>query len=137
MTFIDTNALIDIATDNPNWAMWSTESLGRARRRGPCLINAIVFAEFAVSFKTLSHCEETIGAMDLTVAQIDNEAAFLAAQAFRRYRRSGGPRLGVLPDFLIGAHAVSTASPLLTRDVRRYRTYFPDLVLIAPDAPSV
>ena len=60
------------------------------------------------------------------------DAAFLAARAFLRYRRKGGTRPHPLPDFYIGAHAAVAGYTLLTRDARRYRTYFPKLRLIAP-----
>ena len=59
-------------------------------------------------------------------------ALFLAGEIFRRYRRAGGVRTGVLADFFIGAHAQVIGSPILTRDVRRYRTYFPEVELITP-----
>jgi predicted nucleic acid-binding protein len=62
---------------------------------------------------------------------------FLAGKAFGQYRNSGGSRAGILPDFLIGAHAAYLSVPLLTRDTRRYRSYFPDLELIAPDSPAI
>src|SRR5947199_304979 len=60
------------------------------------------------------------------------EAAFLAGKCFLAYRRRGGARRSPLPDFYIGAHAAVTGLPLLTRDARRYRTYFPHLHLLAP-----
>lgn len=60
------------------------------------------------------------------------QALFMAAKAFQRYRAVGGTRTSTLPDFFIGAHALVTGVPLLTRDVRRYRTYFPKLDLISP-----
>jgi predicted nucleic acid-binding protein len=95
------------------------------------LINVIVYAEFAIGFEAQSDCDAEIEKFDLTLA--DMPAAFRAAQAFRLYRRGGGVRTSALPDFFIGAHASVAAAPLLTRDVRRYRAYFPELTLIAPD----
>ena len=49
-----------------------------------------------------------------------------------RYRRGGGDKRSPMPDFYIGAHAAITGYRLLTRDVRRYRTYFPTIDIIAP-----
>jgi len=133
LTFVDTNILIDVTSGNPVWADWSRQALASAHARGPLLINAIVYAEFAIGFESQSDCEAEIGDLDLTLAEMPSSAAFRAAQAFRSYQRGGGARSAVLPDFFIGAHASIAASPLLTRDARRYRTYFPELTLIAPE----
>ena len=57
---------------------------------------------------------------------------FLAAQAFVQYRRRGGSKSQVLPDFFIGAHAAVEDWPLLTRDASRFRTYFPTLKVLSP-----
>jgi predicted nucleic acid-binding protein len=133
LTFVDTNILIDIATGNPAWADWSDQALASARARGPLLINAIVYAEFAIGFEAQSDCDAEIETFDLTLAEIPKSAAFRAAQAFRLYRRAGGARSAALPDFFIGAHASVAGAPLLTRDARRYRAYFPELTLLAPD----
>ena len=134
MTFVDTNILIDVTSGNPAWANWSRQALASAHARGPLLINAIVYAEFAMGFESQSDCDAEIEELDLTLTEMPNSAAFRAAQAFRAYRRGGGSRTKALPDFFIGAHASVAAAPLLTRDARRYRTYFPELTLLAPDA---
>ena len=133
MIFVDTNILIDIATSNPAWANWSRRAIASAHARGPLLINAIVYAEFAIGFEAQSDCDAEIEKFDLELAEIPKSAAFRAAQAFRSYRRGGGVRTSALPDFFIGAHASIAAAPLLTRDARRYRAYFPELTLIAPE----
>ncbi len=133
MTFVDTNILIDIATGNPAWGDWSRHALVAARARGPLLINAIVYAEFAIGFEAQADCDGEIETFDLTLAEIPISAAFRAAQAFRSYRRAGGARTATPPDFFIGAHASVAATALLTRDPRRYRAYFPELTLVAPD----
>ena len=67
------------------------------------------------------------------VEPVPREALFLAGKAFLQYRRKSGAKTGVLPDFFIGAHAAVAGIPLLTRDTRRYLTYFPKLALISPD----
>jgi hypothetical protein len=133
LTFVDTNVLIDVASDNPEWAEWSRSALGAAHARGPLLINVVVYAEFAVTFARASECDAELAPFDLTLADIPREAAFRAAQAFREYRRAGGGRTAVLPDFFIGAHASVLSAPLLTRDARRYRAYFPELSVLAPE----
>jgi len=132
LIFVDTNILIDIATGNPAWAEWSRDAIASAHARGPLLINAIVYAEFAIGFEAQSDCDAEIDKFDLTLIEMPKSAALRAAQAFRLYRRGGGVRTATLPDFFIGAHASVAAAPLLTRDVRRYRAYFPELTLLAP-----
>jgi predicted nucleic acid-binding protein len=133
LTFADTNVLIDVATNNPGWAEWSRRALSAAHTRGPLLINVVVYAEFAVSFSSARECDDELVPFDLTMAEIPREAAFRASQAFRDYRRGGGARTAALPDFFIGAHASVLKLPLLTRDARRYRAYFPEISVLAPE----
>jgi hypothetical protein len=131
-TFVDTNVLLDLVTDDPDWADWSIKALDAAAIRGPLLINDIVYAELSVRFDTIEALETLISDAALTFVVMPRAALFLAGKAFQKYRAAGGARTGVLPDFFIGAHAVVADWPLLTRDVARYRTYFPKLRLIIP-----
>jgi predicted nucleic acid-binding protein len=135
LIFVDTNILIDIASNNPAWADWSRQALVSAHAQGEVLFNAIVYAEFAVSFETEADCEVEIDKFELTFVEIPTSAAFRAAQAFRAYRRAGGARTVALPDFFIGAHASLLRVALLTRDAKRYRSYFPEVTIIAPKNP--
>jgi predicted nucleic acid-binding protein len=114
-------------------SLWSRRAVASAHARAPAPINVIVYAEFAIGFEAQSDCDAEIEQFDLTLAEISKSAAFRAAQAFRSYRRAGGVGASVLPDFAIGAHASVAATPLLTRDARRYRAYFPGLTLMAPE----
>jgi predicted nucleic acid-binding protein len=131
-TFVDTNVLLDLATNDATWADWSERQLDAASLRGPLLINDVVYAELSVRFATIEKLDEFIDAAGLGLTPMPRAALFLAAKAFQAYRSSGGVRTGVLPDFFIGAHAAVESWPLLTRDVQRYRSYFPKLTLIAP-----
>ena len=70
--------------------------------------------------------------MQLTLREIPRAALFLAGKATLQYRRRGGSKTQVLPDFFIGAHAAVEGWPLLTRDASRLRTYFPSLKVVAP-----
>ncbi|RUX32010.1 PIN domain-containing protein [Mesorhizobium sp. M7A.F.Ca.US.011.01.1.1] len=133
MTFVDTNVLLDLVTDDPNWADWSVAQLEAASLNGPLLINGAVYAELAVRYISIEDLEAFLDVAGLEMAPMPRAALFLAGKVFTQYRRSGGSRTGVLPDFFIGAHAAVAKLPLLTRDVGRYRTYFPSLRLIAPD----
>lgn len=133
MTLIDTNVLLDLATNDPNWADWSIAQLEAASLGGPLLINDVVYAELAVRYDRVENLDAFLDEVGLAVAPIPRAALFLAGKIFTQYRRSGGSRTGVLPDFFIGAHAAVNELPLLTRDTGRYRTYFPSLKLITPD----
>lgn len=134
MTLIDTNVLLDLVTDDPVWASWSVAQLETASLDGPLLINDIVYAELAVRYDRIEDIERFIAEAGLEIAATPREALFLAGKVFTQYRRAGGSRTGVLPDFFIGAHAAVANIPLVTRDAGRYRTYFPKLQLIAPEA---
>ena len=132
MTLVDTNVLIDLAADDPVWGDWSEASLEAAARRGPVWINDVVYAEFAVRYDTMDELDAFLAAAQIEMIRMPKAALFLAGKVFGKYRRSGGTRSGVLPDFFVGAHAETAHLLLLTRDTRRYRTYFPKLALIAP-----
>jgi predicted nucleic acid-binding protein len=130
---VDSNVLIDLVTNDPVWAGWSQAQLDAAGLAGPVHINDVVYAEVSTSYSTVEGFETMLNTAQLILDPMPRTALFLAGKAFQAYRRSGGRRTGVLPDFFIGAHAAVRGWPLLTRDPRRYRTYFPTLELIAPD----
>ncbi|WP_029011622.1 type II toxin-antitoxin system VapC family toxin [Niveispirillum irakense] len=132
MTLVDTNILLDIVTDDPTWADWSIQQLDIAATKGPLIINGVVYAELSVRFERIEDLDAVLAEAGIGLAEIPPAALFLAGKVFQRYRRAGGSRRGVLPDFFIGAHAAITGLPLLTRDIARYRTYFPTVQLIAP-----
>lgn len=132
MTVVDTNVLLDVATSDPHWAVWSQEQLDRAEFKGDLVINGVIYAEFSVGYARLEEVDEVLDAIAVELSDIPRSALFLAGKAYRRYRASGGTRLGVLPDFFIGAHAAAIGAELLTRDPARYRSYFPTLRLITP-----
>lgn len=129
---IDTNVLLDLFTDDPNWSAWSAAQLDRLALMGPLLLNEIVYAELSVSFAAPDELDEALNRIAVEMAPTPRSALFLAGKAYGRYRSAGGTRTGVLADFFIGAHAAVAKLPLLTRDVRRYRTYFPTVELITP-----
>lgn len=132
MTLVDSSVLIDILVDDPNWFDWSLAELEAAALRGPLLINDIVYAETSTRYAAIEDFEAALVVANMTVVPTPRMALFLAGKAFTRYRRAGGIRTGVLPHFFIGAHAAVAKLPLLTRDARRYRNYFPTVTIIAP-----
>jgi predicted nucleic acid-binding protein len=131
-TLVDSNVILDVATSDPKWAPWSEAALADAARTGPLVINAVVFAEVSVGYEQIEHADLVMSGDVFLRAPIPFEAAFLAGKAFLAYRRRGGRRGQPLPDFFVGAHAAVAGLQLLTRDARRYRTYYPGLQLIAP-----
>ena len=132
MLLVDTNVLIDVLEDEPEWADWSIAQLRGQAKIHPLTINPIIYAELSLAFSTVEALDEAIESLGLTLQEIPRPALFLAGKAFAQYRRKGGKANNVLADFFIGAHAAVLGCPLLTRDVRRYRAYFPRLELITP-----
>lgn len=134
VTLVDSNVLIDVLTDDSDWFDWSKGQLNDAARKGAMLINDVIYAEASIRYHNVDRFETAIARTGVVLTSIPKEALFLAGKAFARYRQAGGTRTGVLPDFFIGAHAETARLPLLTRDPRRYRSYFPTVQLIAPSA---
>jgi len=132
VTLVDTNVLLDLVTDDPKWSDWSIAQLEAASIEGPLLINDVIYAELAIRYERIETLEAFVEEAGLDMRPIPKPALFLAGKVFTQYRKAGGTRTGVLPDFVIGAHAAVQQLPLLTRDVGRYRRYFPSLKLIAP-----
>lgn len=132
MSLVDTNVLIDLFEGTGRWAAWSARALSEAAAAGPLAINDVVFAELSIGFDRQADCEAFLSGLQIDLVATPRAALFAAGRAFRAYRRQGGTRSGVLPDFFIGAHAAAAGLPLITRDPRRYRAYFPGLALIAP-----
>jgi len=133
LVLIDTNVLLDVVTNHPQWADWSQRQLEAAALKDQLSINAVVYAELSIGFRRIEEVEAVLRKTRLVIEEIPREALFLAGKAFQRYKARGGTRTGVLPDFFIGAHAAVLSIPLLTRDARRYRDYFPKLELLAPE----
>jgi predicted nucleic acid-binding protein len=134
VTLVDTNVLLDLVTKDPAWASWSLGRLEQVALMGPVLLNDVSYAEASIRFDRIEDLDAVLTETLIEVVRTPRQALFMAGKAFRRYRAAGGVRTGVLPDFFIGAHAAAEGWPLLTRDVRRYRSYFPTLTLITPDA---
>jgi predicted nucleic acid-binding protein len=130
--FVDSNVLLDVLTNDRRWAPWSANAIEAAGDRFKLVINPVVFAEVSVHFSRLEELDEALPKALFSREPISDETAFLAGKAFLAYRRRGGAKRSPLPDFFVGAHAAAAGYKLLTRDVARYRTYFPSLELIAP-----
>ena len=132
MLLVDTNVLVDVLQNDPQWAEWSISQLRAQAKLHALVINPVIYAEVSLSFSTLEALEEVVHTLALALREIPWPALFLAAKAYAQYRRRGGSKRQVLPDFFIGAHAAVERWPLLTRDASRFRTYFPTLEVLAP-----
>jgi predicted nucleic acid-binding protein len=130
---VDTNILIDVFENDPVWADWSIGHLRAQAQVHELAINPVVYSELSLVFDSVHAVDDALEALEISVEEIPRPALFLAARAFVQYRRAGGARGNVLPDFFIGAHAAVCSYALLTRDSRRYRHYFPKLTLIDPE----
>ena len=130
---VDTCVLLDVVTDDPRWFDWSSRTLAAAADRGMLVINAVIYAELAVGFDRIETLEAVIDPQVFAYHAIPKEASFLAAKAYAAYRKRGGRKPQPLPDFFIAAHAAVASLPLITRDTRRFATYFPKLQLITPE----
>ncbi|MDP2197306.1 MAG: type II toxin-antitoxin system VapC family toxin [Sulfurimicrobium sp.] len=133
MLLVDTNVLVDVLEDDPVWADWSISQLRAQSKIHRLAINPIIYAELSLTFSAVEALDQTLDDLGLSMLAIPRPALFLAGKAFVRYRRQGGQKSNVLADFFIGAHAAVSGHPLLTRDTRRYISYFPSLTLIAPE----
>ena len=126
---VDSNVILDVVTEDPQWFEWSAQMLTNYAEQGNLVINPIIYAEISIGFNQPEEVEAALPEDFFRRDSLPYAAAFLAGQSFLEYRRRGGERRSPLPDFYIGAHAAVTAMPLLTRDVNRYQTYFPSTVL--------
>ena len=129
---VDSNVILDIFLDDPNWADWSESALVEYSADTDLYINSIVYTEVSIGFEKIEELESALNKSGFQLLEIPKEALFLAGKAFQKYRRSRGIKRSPLPDFYIGAQAAVLDMELITRDVTRYHTYFPSVRLISP-----
>jgi len=133
---VDSNVILDIVTEDPEWFQWSSETLASYADRNILAINPIIYAEVSMGFDRIEEVEEVLPPAYYHRLQLPWETAFLAGKCFLKYRKRGGTKRSPLPDFFIGAHAIIMGMTLITRDVSRYRTYFPKLNIVSPEKPA-
>jgi predicted nucleic acid-binding protein len=129
---VDTNVLVDVLQDDPQWADWSIAQLRAQSKVHELIINPVIYAELSLMFEAMEALDAAVERMELRFQELPRPSLFLAGKAFVRYRRAGGDKHNVLPDFFIGAHAAVQRCGILTRDARRYRSYFPTVDLLTP-----
>ena len=129
---VDSSVILDVFLDEPKWADWSERTLSELRETRSLVINPIIYTEISIGFERIEDLERAVTECDLKMIPIPREGLFLAGKAFHRYRRRKGKKLAPLPDFFIGAHAAVEGFELVTRDIRRIKTYFPAVKIISP-----
>jgi len=132
MILVDSNILLDILTIDPVWYDWSSNKLADLAESHELIINDIIYTEVSIGFERIEDLEEAFSGNFFKIMPIPKEALFLAGKAFLYYKSNNGSKNSVLPDLFIGAHASVLGISLLTRDISRYKTYFPKLELITP-----
>jgi len=130
---IDSCVLLDLFTNDLNWAEWSENTLEQYSLTNTLYINSIVYTEVSIGFNKIEEIELAISELDIKVLEITREALFLAGKIFLKYRKNKGTKVSSLPDFFIGAHASVSKFDLITRDTDKYKTYFPQIKLIHPE----
>lgn len=129
---VDSNILLDIFLDDPDWADWSESILAEYSHHSKLYINTIIYSEISIAFEKIEKLESALDKGGIEILDLPKEALFLAGKAFLKYRRGKGTKISPLPDFYAGAQAAIFSLDLITRDVDRYRTYFPSVKLIGP-----
>jgi predicted nucleic acid-binding protein len=129
---VDTNVLVDVLENDPDWADWSIAQLQAQSRVHRLAVNPIIYSELSLTFSSVEALDDVLDGMQLGMVEIPKPALFLAGKAFVQYRRNGGTKNNVLGDFFIGAHAAVAGWPVLTRDATRYRKHFPSVKLVTP-----
>jgi predicted nucleic acid-binding protein len=130
---VDSNIILDVFLDDPNWAEWSESKLEKFSSITKLCINPVIYSEVSVGFKRIEELESALTRSGFQMLEIPKEALFLAGKAFLKYRKNRGTKRSPLPDFYIGAQAAIFDMDLITRDVTRYHTYFPKVRLINPE----
>jgi hypothetical protein len=130
---VDTNVLVDVFQDDPDWADWSVRQLRAQAQAHELAINPIIYAELSLNFDSVAALDAAVDGLGLQFRDLPRSALFLAGKAFVKYRRAGGTKGNVLADFFVGAHAAVMGCGIITRDARRYRNYFPRVALLVPE----
>ncbi len=129
---VDSTIILDVFLDDPNWAEWSESKLEKFSSITKLFINPVVYSEVSIGFKRIEELESALNRAGFQLLEIPKEALFLAGKAFLKYQKNRGTKISPLPDFYIGAQAAVFEMDLITRDVARYRKYFPTVKLISP-----
>ena len=129
---VDSNVALDVFLNDSTWADWSESILEEYALLTSLYINPIVYSEISIGFERIEELESAVSKAGFQMIEIPKAALFLAGKAFFNYNKRKGVKISPLPDFYIGAQAAVLDLDLITRDISRYRTYFPTVRLISP-----
>jgi hypothetical protein len=129
---VDSNVILDVFLDDPQWGDWSEGVLTKLSGTRALLINPIIYTEISIGFERIEELEKAVADCGFKMVSLPKEALFLAGKAYVRYRKGKGKKAAPLPDFFIGAHAAVDGLELVTRDVRRIKSYFPSVKFVSP-----
>lgn len=132
ITAIDTNVLLDVLIPNQKFFELSLRAVEEAANEGSLVVCDVVYVELCVQFTAQRECDEFLDKNEIRVEPLSRLALFLASRLWLSYRQQGGQRLRIPPDFLIGAHALTQANRLVSRDRGFYRKLLPSLSVIDP-----
>lgn len=132
MILVDTNVLVDVLENDPDWVDWSIGQLREQSKIHELAINPVIYSELSLAFERVEDLDAVLADLELRFLEIPRPALFLAGKAFVRYRRQDGVKNNVPADFFIGAHAAVAGASILTRDTSRYQGYFPTVELLSP-----
>lgn len=129
---VDTNIILDLLGESNETAARIGRAFAHHAVGRRMVVNQVIFAEVSPRQASQGDVERRMEQLGLKMVSLTNADAYRAGIAFRDYRRNGGPRETILPDFLIGAQAATRGWPILTRDRKRFESYFPEVELIDP-----
>jgi predicted nucleic acid-binding protein len=129
---VDSNVLLHLINPNDPASEAVSMSFGRVAAKFDLKTNHVIFAEVSPVFSDAAEVAAILTSLNIELVGLTQDDAFRAGTAFREYRRNGGPRNTVLPDFLIGAQASVRGWPIFTRDTKHFSSYFPEVELIDP-----
>ncbi len=134
ITAVDTSVLIDVFGADPRFGAASANTLRMCLNEGTVVANEVVWSETRAAFGADDEFFRAMRAAAIGFSPASEKTATLAGLTWQKYRASGGQRLRVIADFLIGAHAAAQCDRLLTRDRGYYRKYFARLAIVNPSA---
>ncbi len=127
---LDTSVILDILDRDSHWHSWAKETFREFSKTHIATVNPIIFSELCAGMESPADVLKLLDKLNISEQPLNHDALFLAAKAFIKYRKRGGQKTGVLPDFYIGAQAAVCKWPLISRDKGRYTSYFPTVKVI-------